>query len=166
MLQHNAVLGNVAGNMENIRRIIRRRAAGSLDLLILPEMAMTGYAFSSLGHIRPHLPKAKAQTLHFATELCRIASCTMVVIGYPEMSTEGKNYNSSMIVQGDHLLYNYRKTHLYETDESWATEGQHFGSYHSTELSPPVEVKIAIGICMDLNPYQCKCKILGNLGHD
>jgi protein N-terminal amidase len=42
----------------------------------------------------------------------------------------GKCYNSAYIIdrQGN-LLANYRKTHLFETDKTWAQEGQGFGSY-------------------------------------
>lgn len=79
--------------------------------------------------------------------------CT-VIVGYPEKvdptpkwPTDPEYYNSAMIVNGDgETIGNYRKTHLYTTDETWALENPK-GFYNGFL---PGLGNTAIGICMDL----------------
>jgi protein N-terminal amidase len=79
--------------------------------------------------------------------------CT-VIVGYPEKvdpsakwPTGPEYYNSAIIVNGDgETIGNYRKTHLYRTDETWALENPE-GFY--TGFLPGLG-HTAIGICMDL----------------
>lgn len=57
-------------------------------------------------------------------------NCT-VTVGYPEKvdpaprwPTGPEYYNSAIVVNSDgKTIVNYRKSHLYYTDESWALEG-------------------------------------------
>ena len=46
------------------------------------------------------------------------------------------------------LLFNYRKTFLYETDKNWACEGSSFATF---DLPDPIG-RLGLGICMDCNP--------------
>jgi protein N-terminal amidase len=43
------------------------------------------------------------------------------------------------------LVFNYRKTFLYDTDKNWAIEGNEFGSFEI------LGKRIGLGICMDIN---------------
>jgi predicted amidohydrolase len=79
--------------------------------------------------------------------------CTTVV-GYPEKvdvaqkwPTGPEFYNSAIVVNEEGVTFaNYRKTHLYYTDERWSLEGPSgfFQGYI------PGIGRTAIGICMDL----------------
>ena len=68
-------------------------------------------------------------------------------------------YNSLVIV--DHtgaVVAHHRKSHLYYTDESWAREGKQ-GFYAGIvplggSTAGRKHVKLAAGICMDINPYK------------
>lgn len=53
------------------------------------------------------------------------------------------------------LILNHRKKHLYETDKSWAQEGAAFSLLEITTLSNH-SLRFALGICMDLNPWEFK----------
>ncbi len=72
-----------------------------------------------------------------------------MIIGYPEkaISTSGpaspEYYNSTVTVSpiGD-TVANYRKSFLYYTDDTWATEGTGFYSGEIPNLG-----KVALGIC-------------------
>lgn len=76
------------------------------------------------------------------------------MVGYPEQafSTTKEDgsadlFNSVIIVDGDGEIFgNYRKQHLYYTDETWAEEGT--GGFYSGHL--PRIGQAALGICMDL----------------
>ncbi|OQR95472.1 hypothetical protein THRCLA_22136, partial [Thraustotheca clavata] len=74
----------------------------------------------------------------------------LVACGYVEKTLENNNlYNSMMIISPEgQLVYNTRKTFLYETDKTWATAGDGFGSWYC----PWLERQISFGICMDINP--------------
>ncbi len=81
-----------------------------------------------------------------------------MAVGYPEkdiLGTESRAYNSLVFVgTSGQIVAHTRKTFLYYTDETWASEGQGFfagelplgSSFHSK--------KVAGGICMDINPYR------------
>lgn len=158
LLQYNPVLGNFQKNLDKVKQLITAKNADSLDLLILPELALTGYAFKSLEHIQPHLDTLNGATLSAATDLCKLARSKMTLVGYPEVTSSGSRFNSAMLVDSTKVLYNYRKKHLYETDESWATAGSNFGLFRTTAFSSSKKgIKMAIGLCMDLNPHQCQC---------
>ncbi|KAJ6264030.1 hypothetical protein Dda_0169 [Drechslerella dactyloides] len=77
------------------------------------------------------------------------------------------SYNACVVTSPDgEVVTNYRKTFLYTTDEIWASEGSSFStltltipsksSPSSSSSSPGVakSVTVALGICMDLNPYR------------
>ena len=114
-----------------------------------------GYDFGSLEAIAPYLEVTNAGvSTQWAQSVAKELKC-FVTVGYPEITaTEPtKRYNSIVTVAPDSsVLTNYRKSHLYYTDENWASEGK-----------PPFftgEIKglglVALGICMDINPYQFK----------
>ncbi|KAI8364997.1 carbon-nitrogen hydrolase [Choanephora cucurbitarum] len=73
------------------------------------------------------------------------------MVGYPQRGKE-HDFNSICFInpQGERVL-TYQKSFLYETDESWASEGPGFVSTKIEGLG-----QVGFGICMDLNPYQFK----------
>jgi protein N-terminal amidase len=82
----------------------------------------------------------------------------VVAVGYPEMdvsATHPQAYNSLVFVNstGD-IIAHTRKTFLYYTDETWASEGQGFFAGELPLGLSSKATNIAAGICMDLNPYK------------
>ena len=118
-----------------------------MDLLVLPEMALTGYVFKNRQEIEPFLenPETGISVSWAKKQAMRLKS--FVVVGYPQLP----GYNSLCCVspQG-HLIKTYQKSFLFETDERWAKEGPGFVSMSMNDL------KVGFGICMDINPYQFK----------
>ena len=89
-----------------------------------------GYVFENAIAITPHLehPRTGA-TSQFCSELAKKLQC-YVVAGFPEkLSPEEKTdrqvgANSSVLYGPDgEWVGGYRKTHLYETDLTWAKPG-------------------------------------------
>ncbi|KAI8100169.1 carbon-nitrogen hydrolase [Halteromyces radiatus] len=128
---------------------------GDIDILVLPEMAFTGYVFKTCQEIEPYLEDASnGPSVLWAKRQAIRLSC-YVVVAYPERYVDGDNiklYNSQCFVnrQGE-LIKTYRKSFLYETDEHWASEGPGFETIDIPELG-----KVGLAICMDINPYQFK----------
>ena len=114
----------------------------SIDLLVLPEMVLSGYMFTKPASIMPYLePQRIGPTSLLARSLARRLQCH-VIAGYPEAlplpggssSVDGGNevenegtgvgWNSAVIVDpSGEVIGNYRKTFRFETDKSWAKEG-------------------------------------------
>ncbi|ORZ00419.1 carbon-nitrogen hydrolase [Syncephalastrum racemosum] len=123
---------------------------GDIDILVLPEMAFTGYKFENLDEIKPFLEDTETGPSVMWAKQQAVRLAAYVVVGYPEVTSDGHYYNSLCFVdrQGQ-LLTTYQKTFLFETDEQWAREGPGFRTIDVPELG-----KVGLGICMDINPYK------------
>lgn len=155
-VQFSPTLGKVEDNIAKVKKLLSE-VTRDIDLLVLPELSLTGYNFSSPREIEPFLESSSSgPTYSLALELSAKYSCT-TVIGYPERFRKA-TYNSAMVVdEHGKLVYNYRKTHLYETDVTWGCKENPKKSFKSVKLRLGPEkqsIKTNIGICMDLNPYK------------
>ncbi|KAK8029985.1 hypothetical protein PG993_011276 [Apiospora rasikravindrae] len=157
-LQFAPQVGDVDNNLSRADKILSQANPEGLDLLILPELAFSGYNFKSLHEIYPYLePTGAGISSLWARTVALKYDCT-VAVGYPEKAdvshkwpTSPEYYNSLIVVNRDGDTWaHYRKTHLYYTDESWALEGPE--GFYKGHL--PGVGKIALGICMDINPYR------------
>ena len=176
-LQFSSKLGETSSNIAHANHRLSQSPPNAIDLLVLPELAFTGYNHT-LASILPHLePTAAGPSTTWAKTTAAKHNC-IVTVGYPERFTppnftkesvigdEVIAYNSTVTVSpAGEVLAHYRKTHLYYTDETWAKEGpegwlvQDLPLCHHQDLQHPrrdnattENVKAAFGICMDLNP--------------
>ncbi|KAH8598097.1 carbon-nitrogen hydrolase [Bisporella sp. PMI_857] len=156
-LQFAPRVGDVNDNLNRADAVLSRANPEDLDLIVLPELAFTGYNFRSLQHISPFLePTAAGITSLWARTAALKYNC-YVTAGYPEKvdvspkwPASPEYYNSTVMVNPDgETVAHYRKTFLYYTDETWALEGTGFYSGSIPDLGD-----VAMGICMDLNPYK------------
>ena len=136
--------------------LIDEAAAQGADLVVLPEMATTGYVWSSRDELRPHAEAADGPTAAWLREKA-LHHKLWLVCGYveqallaaylaPDPKEVSRLYNSALVVnpQGERLA-SYRKVLLYELDHSWATPG-------NRRLIVESEFgRLVPGICMDLN---------------
>ncbi|KIP08928.1 hypothetical protein PHLGIDRAFT_23215 [Phlebiopsis gigantea 11061_1 CR5-6] len=163
MVQFAPKMGEVQHNIDKATKILEKIEPGTVDLVCLPEMIFTGYAYPNAPSIKPYLEDPGAgPTSKFCAELSKRLRCH-VVAGYPEAL--GKDEPRDVIVMGDYvheevgansailyspdgtLLGNYRKTNPFETDMTWAKPGTGFATY---QLPHPLHTMV-LGICMDLN---------------
>ena len=89
----------------------RARAQGA-ELLVCPEMSLTGYQIGAVAVASAAEPAdgALAQAVATIAERHRIA----IVYGYPEHNAEAKPYNAVQFIGADgERLANHRKTHLF-----------------------------------------------------
>jgi protein N-terminal amidase len=148
-LQFDPQLMQVAANQARANRIIDGRLTrGGADVLLLPEMAFTGYCFQSRDEIFPFCEDpVHGPTASWCADTARALDC-VVVAGFPESGADGRLFNSLLVVdRGGRVVHVYRKHFLYMTDESWASEGPDFSCQIIDGLGA-----CAFGICMDLNP--------------
>jgi protein N-terminal amidase len=168
-IQLDSKIRNVDHNIATADRILTSTPPSpDLDLLVLPELAFTGYNYPSHESIKPYLePTTAGITTQWAISTAKRLNCH-VIAGYPEISTDiddtiipssnlspadpvYKCYNSTVTISPTgSILANYRKSFLYYTDESWAAEGD--TGFFCGDLGSLG--KVSLGICMDINPYQ------------
>lgn len=133
------------GDIEhNLRKALAMLAGLEMKptFLVLPELAFTGYNFHSPDHIRPFLepfheslPKArngildKCPLVNWAIETATNYKC-FTLVGYPELFQD-KIFNSAILVSPvGTILFNYRKSFMYEADEAWGCEENPVGFQH------------------------------------
>ena len=152
IFQGKAKNGNTEHNLEKMKRQISRAASGGAELLIFPELFLSGY------HVPGEEMKKLAEERDGPSfrELSRTAreSNIAVLYGYPEVDRSSGApvyYNSAQLIDRDGTsLVNYSKTHIWIPPrppqyESVFTPGSKFAD--------PVDccgLKIGILICNDV----------------
>ncbi|PBP16608.1 hypothetical protein BUE80_DR012669 [Diplocarpon rosae] len=157
-LQFAPQVGDVDNNLNRADSVLSRANPQELDLLVLPELAFSGYNFKSLQHISPYLEPTTAGITSLWARTTALKYDCVVTVGYPEKvditprwPASPEYYNSAITVSAEgETNANYRKSFLYYADETWALEGP--DGFYDGEIDGLGIV--AMGICMDLNPYK------------
>jgi predicted amidohydrolase len=137
------IMMDVNANRNMLRSAIRKAVADGADLVVLPELATTGYMFASAAEAREVAQPAVGGALQdWADELQ--GTNAMVVGGFCELD-DGVIFNSAAAVTADGVRTVYRKVHL------WADE--HLIFTPGTEAPPIVSTpsgRVGVAICYDL----------------
>jgi len=137
------VLGEPAVNREITADAVTSAAARGASIVVLPELASSGYVFESQAEARASAETADGETV---TGWARLAAEHGIVIvgGFCEASG-GEVFNSAALVDPDGLRGVYRKAHLWDEEKRWFSPGS---------AAPPVVAtrfgRIAMMICYDL----------------
>ena len=105
--QFNAVVGDLAGNVEKMGEIYDQAVRSDVDLLVFPELAICGYPPEDLLHKK-----------HFLTD-CSLALDKLaadcpdktIIVGFAE-SYQDDSYNSAAVLQYGRVSKIYRKAQL------------------------------------------------------
>lgn len=109
--QCEAMAGDIQANLGMIRRTAREAANGGADLLVLPEMVVTGYAVGSerLAQLAEPLD---GPSMREVADLCRNLGLA-ICLGHPEHDGQ-RIYNAfTLFDESGMRLLNGRKMHLY-----------------------------------------------------
>src|ERR1700684_1020554 len=107
LCQMNATVGDLAGNANRIRTGIDAARHAGAELVLLPELALTGYPPEDL-LLREHFLDDTGAQLH---ELADAAKGIIAIVGFPERAEHGV-YNSAAVLAGGRVHSVYRKMHL------------------------------------------------------
>jgi predicted amidohydrolase len=115
---------DVSGNLQRLKQQARQAAAQGAELLVCPEMFLTGYNIGS----KAAYSLAQKRDGSAASEIAAVARAEKIAIlyGYPERADDDQIYNAVQLIdaQGKSLC-NYRKTHLYgELDKAMFSAGE------------------------------------------
>jgi predicted amidohydrolase len=144
LVQFRARRDDLAGSRAALARLADE-AAEDADLVVLPEMAATGYVFPNAAAVRAVAEPPDGPTAAALGPVCRARGCWLVA-GFPERAG-ARLYNSAMVLDpSGAVVFVYRKTLLYDADLHWATPGD--SGYRAFETTFG---RFGVGICMDLN---------------
>jgi predicted amidohydrolase len=114
------------------------------DLIVLPELATSGYLFGSKKEVKyvSESPESGPTALLFK-RLAKENDCSYVV-GFSEVEND-KFYNSAMLVNPDGKIFVYRKTHLFYEEKKWFEPG----NTGLRVFEAKGGVKVGLMICFD-----------------
>ncbi|WP_111493600.1 MULTISPECIES: nitrilase-related carbon-nitrogen hydrolase [Marinobacter] len=142
--QINSVLGDVARNLDTHQRLIEQGRAAGLELLVFPELSLTGYSLRQRV-VDVAMPATDAHLL----ELARAAGEMQTVVGFVEEVSPGEYYNALAILQHGEVQAVHRKINL--PTYGGLEEGKWFSPADATTLCPVVEGwPASYLICADL----------------
>jgi len=111
-IQNSPQFGEKEENFSQIAALIQGLQA---DLLVLPELFATGYAFTSKEEAYHLAETCDGATSRFLKQLS--AKTGAVITGGFIEQEEDRIYNSSMMVFGDSVIGTYRKLHLFNKEK-------------------------------------------------
>lgn len=137
------MFGDVDGNRARVADAVENAARDGADLVVLPELCTTGYAFADESEAVELGEPADGPTLEQWRALAA-AHRVAIVGGFCELDAEETPRNSALLVDQDGTSRVYRKTHLWDREQLIFVAG--------TEPPPVIDTsagRIGIAICYD-----------------
>ena len=137
------VLGQLDANRARAAAAIEDAVARGAQLIVLPELCVSGYAFADSSEAHAHAEPLTGAT---AGAWCALAARWNITIvgGICELGESGALHNTALVIDSSGLRAAYRKTHL------WDREGEVF---EAGELPSPVldteHGRLGVAICYD-----------------
>ena len=148
-VEFNPVLNERDQNVEKLLVEVEKALQQGAKLVVTPEMATTGYQYTSREAIRPFVDTIPGRTTDRFAALAHHYHA-YIAIGMAEVDPQTDIfYNSAALVGPDGYVGKYRKLHLWEAEEHWAAWGDLGVPVFNTELG-----RLAINICMDSAYYE------------
>lgn len=140
-LSPEVILGDVDGNLARIREAITAAARRGAGLIVLPELATSGYVFADRAEAEG--AALTADDPRWAAVQEAIPEGAVVVVGYAELDGDHL-FNTAAVLTRDARLADYRKSHL------WGAEKLVFD--HGSEAGIVVDApfgRLGVAICYD-----------------
>jgi 5-aminopentanamidase len=142
--QIDPILGEVDRNLERIERALRSAADAGVQLAVLPEAALTGYAYGSLDEAMPAARRASAIGEDRLSSLAQQYRMS-VICGSLEPEHD-EIYNVAYVLASDGRRFRYCKTHLpFLGIDRFATPGPDAPAVYQLE-----GLRVGVLICYDL----------------
>jgi predicted amidohydrolase len=122
-IQYEPTLGEKEKNVTDLLHLVEEAAQHNARLIVLPEMATTGYCWESRTEIAPYVEPIPGPTTDRFQQLAAQYDC-FIAIGLAEVDPATNVYYNSMALIGPHgLIGTYRKIHSYISEPRWARDG-------------------------------------------
>jgi predicted amidohydrolase len=142
--QVRVAVGELEANRAALETAAREAAGRGAGIVILPELASSGYVFADAAEARSLAEPADGPTVTAWSALARELGIVLVG-GFCELGDEGLLHNSAVLVDRGDVRALYRKVHLWNTEKLVFTPG---------DQAPPVvdtgAGRLAVMVCYDL----------------
>jgi len=109
LAQINTRLGRVEDNLEKHLAYIKEAQAGGADLLIFPELSLTGYVLQDLVPVVAHRPRADDPIFHTLLEASRQID---LVVGFVEEDRRNRFFIASAYLSRGEVVHVHHKVYL------------------------------------------------------
>ncbi len=144
--QFRPVRCDVGANIEQVERLLQGVRA---DLLVLPELANSGYLYASPDSLARYSEGSDGEG-PFLASLRSLAATTggVIVAGFSEIAERGL-YNAAAAVDASGVVAHYRKTHLFADEQDLFLPGNTGFSVFEHGTASAVGARIGMMICFD-----------------
>jgi NAD+ synthase (glutamine-hydrolysing) len=142
LAQIDPTVGDLEGNAEKIRAGIERARAEGAQLVVFPELALTGYPPEDL-LIKQHFLRRTAERLQ---DLAESAEDVVALVGYPQLQDDV--YNACAVLADGDVQAVYRKTYL--PNYGVFDEQRYFQQGSEPALIEVDGIPVGLTICEDI----------------
>jgi NAD+ synthase (glutamine-hydrolysing) len=142
LYQMNATVGDIDGNAERIVAGIAQARAAGAELVLFPELALTGYPPEDL-LLREHFLTDTGRALH---ALAAQARGIIAIVGFPERAQAV--YNAIAMLADGQVQMIYRKVHL--PNYGVFDEQRYFTAGHEGATIEVGDCRVGLTVCEDL----------------
>ena len=128
---------------QNVKKVINALQEVKADLIVLPELAFTGYHFLNRNELKTLAEDPeKSSTVEALVELCQKNNIHLVT-GFAEKNKD-KIFNSALLIGPGGIEHTYRKLHLFNEEKNYFDEGD-----VPLQVNIVNDVKVGMLVCFD-----------------
>jgi predicted amidohydrolase len=128
---------------QNLAQVVNTLKHADADLVVLPELAFTGYYFGSRDELRQFVEDPRASTtVDSLVSLCR-ARDFYLVTGFAEKHLD-RYFNSALLIGPQGVVHTYRKLHLFGTEQDCFDKGD-----TPLQVDEVRGIRVGMMICFD-----------------
>ena len=142
-IQFEPSIGAVEQNLARSDQLVRAAAASGSRLVVLPELANTGYVFASIEEARQLAEPVPGGPSSLFWAALAMELGLILVAGIAERDGD-RLYNSAMVTGPDGTIGTYRKAHLWDRENLFFAPGNLGFRVFDTPLG-----RIGVAICYD-----------------
>ncbi len=142
-IQFKPIFGEKEKNLEKIEKFIKKGVEKEADLLVLPELSTTGYAFKNKNEAKKLADEEPNGTSFKKFTMISKKYNVALVVGFCEKNKD-KLFNSALIVNTNGEYSIYRKIHLFYKEKKIFNPGN-----REFEVYKIFNSKIGVIICFD-----------------
>lgn len=136
-------LGQVQENLRKAEALIEEAVGLGAKLIVLPELFNTGYRVEERDQeLAEPLP---GPTLNWMTELCRKHQIYLSAALLEKGHISGLVYDTAVITGPDGLIGSYRKTHLWDMENTRFAKGEDFPVFRTKDFNLGLQICYEIG---------------------
>lgn len=140
--QINSTVGDIDGNTEKIAQFVHRAKEEGSDIVVFPELAITGYPPEDL-LLKPRFIKSNLKALETLKEL---SEGIIIIVGF--VDSHDDIYNAAAIVSGNEIVDIYHKQFL--PNYGVFDENRYFQAGKTHPVYTVNNVKFGLNICEDI----------------